>query len=268
MAKIGNVVDAETANKYASIVPKTRAVIWPKDHLFALSRAQIELKMPQRSLCHLLCLDENITGLFCLPTLTDWSVLCSGISVPLSYSYDFGFMESTTSYRVGLVQSVGDKKKALAEASKFYNEDNLFAIEELPAYYEATLAGRQPDDEHYWRDFYAQMALSLAMLEGFAFSPLTTTKLRPTHKHMGNPRKYPLQFQPIEIINLRLPEKIDHPESTGRSINLRFPVIEHLRRIKDKQTGREKLIKVREHWRGPEDAPIKPHTEKVYKVTR
>lgn len=268
MAKVGNVVDAETAKKYSSsVLPEIRPVIWPSQFLGGLSMPANEIRLPQRNLCHLLCLDGHLDAIYSIVTMHGGNYLCSAINIELPYDYNPTFTNTLPSYRMGIVISEQSKNKLLkTTANKFFDENNLFTVEELLELYESIKPNGGKVDS--WRGGFGRIGISLMMLEHFAFSPVATTKLRPTHRHMGNPRKYPLRFEPIEVINLRLPEKIDHPESTGRSINLRFPVIEHLRRIRDRQTGEEKLIKVREHWRGPEDAPVKPHTEKVYKVTR
>jgi len=260
MPKIGNVVDAETASKYASIFQGTRAIIWPKDKAASVKVDGGTYHLPQRYLCHLLCNEDSISAFYCLPMPTNEAMMwciCCGV-VP--YVYDRDFVEQQVGIRFGV--TVSEKGKKIYASFPQFRGDQVFTCDELLSIWKHEL---DVNDE---KRLFAQTWGNLIAMEHFAFSPLTTTRLRLTVRHKGNPRKYPLRFQPIEIVNLRLPEKVDHPESTGRSINLRFPVIEHLRRIKDKKTGEERLTKVRAHMRGPEDAPLKPETEKVYKVTR
>jgi len=258
MAKIGNVVDAETASKYANLLNNTRAVIWQESWFKALKvTGQEATFLPKRNLCHLICRENDVVAIYSSTFMIQEVQIWAAMHTTFDYTYSKECMETATAWKMVVVQDVEHKKLALN--IKGVTEDCVFTTAELLAVSqesEARLKG------------YGQLFADAVIMEHFAFSPYATTKLRPTHRHMGNPRKYPLQFQPIEIINLRLPEKIDHPESTGRSINLRFPVTGFIRRQWYPSLGIHKPIPIAPHWRGPEDAPIKPHTERVYKVTR
>lgn len=107
------------------------------------------------------------------------------------------------------------------------------------------------------------------VLEHYAFSPYTTLKERPTLKQaLQRKTQNPLtrEWPAIQIVNLRIAKRPERPEPTGRKIDIRYPVTEHMRRQPTK--AGIKLIKIREHWRGPEGGPVKPKTQKVYKVVK
>jgi len=112
----------------------------------------------------------------------------------------------------------------------------------------------------------AKGLLRASALEAFAFSPYAVTRPRPTTKQAINPNPKKKGWPAIEVVSLRLPEKRPPSAPTGRKIDLRFPVKEHLRRQPTKEGIR--LITIHQHWRGPENAPVKPKTQKVYKVVK
>lgn len=268
MPRIGNVVDAETAHRIVTALKRLpncdfrnqlRPVIWPEQKAAQANKTTIPIEeldvfTPiKRVLIHLVCEEDQILGIFVNPgSLYDfYCIEIAGFEFPyeipdkgqfpVNQLYHFLYVdchkhEWTKPEAVGM--SFGSVANVITGDDYDKDEDALGIF---------TGAGK---------------------LEHFAFSPLTTTKLKPTRRHLNNPIEHPRQFAPLEVVNLRLPEKIDHPESTGRTINLRYPVISHPRRIKDKGTGEVRIIQVSEHWRGPKDAPVKPIIPKVYKVTR
>ena len=269
MAKIGNVVDAETAMRIVrglrmspGLDPKNllRPVIWPEDKAKQANGTDIQKgsltnqSFPcTRSLVHLICEKDVILATFAKAGSVSrfYSIEVMQFDCPYDAGQNGPYKVSVWNHFLFVDCKPDEWARGRVVRMTHYDEAEVFTFD------------KAIEDED------ASYMLSLAIhLEHFAFSPLASTKLKPTRRSLNNPLDYPRQFEPLEIVNLRLPEKIDHPESTGRSINLRFPVIEHLRRIRDKKTGEEKLITVREHWRGPEGAPVKPKTEKVYKVTR
>lgn len=262
MAKIGNVVDAETAWKYAKhpIVKDAnlRAVIWPKDKIPMLNSVQ-SFPHPKRMLCHLLCLEDVILLQYSMPVVQGDCFLWFIIQAIGDYAYVPEFREGDKASYAVIAKDEASKRLLLErpEARRFYKE--AMTIDEV-------LQAKASADRKII-GIIASLATA-SVLEDFAFSPLATIKLRPTHRHHGNPRKYPLQQQPIEIINLRMPEKVDHPESTGKTINLRFPVQGFIRNQWYPSLGIHKPINIAPHWRGPENAPVKPETKRVYKVTR
>jgi hypothetical protein len=117
-------------------------------------------------------------------------------------------------------------------------------------------------------EFELLMLRSAIELEQFAFSPRTSFKRREPSKQTMNRVPSLKRWPPIEIVNLRLPEKREAPHSEGRKLMIQVYVKGHLRWQWYPSLQTHKLIEIKEHIRGPKDAPLKPKPTKVYKVTR
>jgi len=267
MAKIGNVVDVETAIKWTKALSlwrdESRAVIWPKEwsdpivtisHIPGRNEVSIDAPrvaksqlMPQRKLVHFICDQSAMIAISVRPTIKNGQyVLCFAIG---SVDYD----------------SNGENRPAMFAI--FSHDDNTLEQmkREVPVKMRGLFLVKNFEDIEIG-SIEQSLIHSISALEEFAFSTVATTKLRPSRKISSN--RLAMKTAAIEIVHLRLPEPNDDSQGSGHSINVRYWVKEHLRKQWYPSEGIHKLIVIKEHWRGPEDAPVKPKTEKVYKVTR
>jgi hypothetical protein len=256
--KRGEVVDAETAEKIAEEMRHMdnyiRPIIWPArkaDQAETDWDISLEGFPVRRPLAHLVCQDDDI---FCLASITiqnpydDYWVM----TTVRMYDYDGNFIVSELPILWTQTEQVARKMRKIDP-----HPENIFSIEQMIGICERDELAE--DISEKWE----RLGMAICY-ERFAFSPYTTIKQRPVRKMLASP--FPREWPVIEIVNLRLPEKKEPSETTGRSINLRFPVIEHKRRQPTKSGI--KLITIPAHWRGPKDAPVKPKIPKVYKVIK
>jgi len=259
--KRGQVVDAETAEKITSelqhLDENLRPVIWPAVEADKAEGESWEITLEgfpiHRPLLHLVCGEEDI---FCLSSIPVRSGNQYFVMTGVRHaSYD-GDIDDEVEMPMFWTQSkmLARQKRKLVEVA---HRKWIFSIEEIIDKCEngTITAGEQ--------NCISRIAMA-CRYEEHAFSPYATIRQRPMRKQLVSP--IPRQWPMIEIVNLRLPEKKENGQTTGRSINLRFPVIGHMRRQPTKEGI--KLIEIAPHWRGPEHAPVKPKIPKVYKVIK
>lgn len=270
--KRGEVVDAETAERitarYRQHREDMRAVIWPyKQVVVAMQQAGvIDLSQQpcQRALVHMMCDPDKI--------------ICLGVSPYLQYGeyglafdffkFDYDGVEIGSTPTVSILDSeesrIYNQKhwRKLYEADPTLSQENIDALLDL-VYSIETIC----KDPNKYGDTMNGLRMAI-QLERYAFSPCTAIKHRPTLRQAMNRNPIKREWPAIEIINLRLPEKKDNPDSEGRELTIRFYVKGHFRRQWRPSTKDHKLIWIEEHIRGPKDAPLKPKPTKIYKVTR
>lgn len=265
MPKRGNVIDPETAEliKNTLLPPQdwdTRPVLWPASKVddiletIKTDAAIIVEKECQRNLAHFVCLDEIVRLLIVRARM--YSDLIIMAVDDLFVPYDFskgGPIHVVTRFLMG-------NDKGLKSCLTI-SPDNRKVIDS------GGISMFQWNDLHT-RPHEDRQAVAMArVLEYYAFSPYTTYKQRPTIAQAiggGRARSSRDSWPAIEVVHLRIPKKPEHYEPTGRHVNIRYTVTEHLRRQPTK--GGIKLITIKEHKRGPIDAPEKPKRKKVYKV--
>lgn len=278
--KRGEVVDAETAVKIiqqwqsASSDWDGRAVIWPLSRAAQaiLNTHKVNLaEYPcRRSLLHLVCLPDRICMVMAKPFFEgdrmDYDredVFFSGYGIQAGWvdaSYDDGLNLSIKGHcNFGLFL---ENKIDWVKAEKQFHRKGLDSWQD-----KITILDEALDSSMLNKERLGLLHVAIA-LEQFAFSPRTSFKRREPSKQTMNRNPSLKQWPPIEIINLRLPEKKENPDSKGRELTIRFYVKGHLRRQWRPSTKDHKLIWIDEHIRGPKDAPLKPKPTKVYKVTR
>jgi hypothetical protein len=274
MAKRGKVVDPETAQKIVNHLQESRgprdpfrAIIWPITlaNIAITQNGSINLKEQPclRALVHLICFDSYIEAVITAPYVP-WGEY--GLAIELTqYDYNGNQIdgdlcvsivdtdESRNEYRRLAAEKLAKQRPDLTIHQRQSIANNIYSVESIAA---------NPDDHIA---ILNKLRASI-QLEQFAFSPHTTSRPRPTLKQQSAKRwkEYPA----IEIVNLRLPEKKEHPESEGRAISIQFYVKGHLRKQWYPSEKTHKLIWIDEHIRGPKDAPLKPKPTKIYKVTR
>jgi hypothetical protein len=266
MPKRGEVIDVETAERMTQdmrhIDDELRPVIWPFSEAKKIHMS-IDLSLEsfpiRRALFHLECFEDDIDCWACVPLNS-----ARGYAVMIA-SREADYDGNWTRYNMPVFWT---QHKAFAQElrkTKGADPELIFSFEEVTEKLESL---PMADDGAVMMDENLDMHLNIiaqaVAFEEYAFSPYATIKHRPTARQLRNP--FRRQYPAIEVVNLRLPEIKDDPETTGRSINLRFPVIPHWRRQPTKEGI--KLIRIEGHWRGPKDAPVKLKTEKVYKVIR
>ena len=266
MPKRGNVIDPTTAEliKNTLLPPQdwdTRPVLWPASKVddivesIKADATEIIDKECQRNLAHFVCLDEIVRLLIVRARSHSDGLHILAVD-DLFVPYDFskgGPIHVVTRFLMGNERglksclTVSPENKKIIEAGRI----EMFKSKDLDK--------RRRED---------RQAVAMArVLEYYAFSPCTTYKQRPTVNQGMNAsrgRSSRDSWPAIEVVHLRLPKKPEHYEPTGRHINIRYTVTEHLRRQPTK--GGIKLITIKEHKRGPKDAPEKPKRTKVYKV--
>lgn len=268
MPKRRNVIDPETAEAIKNaVLPQfdwdTRPVLWPidkVDDIIASIKDDVDLIVEtecQRNLAHFVCLEE-IVRLLIVRARTDRHGLYILAVDDLFVPYDFS-MGGPVQVVTRLLMGGQDVLNDCLTISK----ENRSVIEKggIKMFTPDQFAEMPQED---------QQAVSMArVLEHYAFSPYTTYKQRPTLKQaMGQDRKTSKKetWPAIEVVHLRIPKRPERSEPTGRKINIRYTVTEHQRRQPTK--AGYKLITIAEHERGPEGAPVKPKTKKVYKVVK
>jgi hypothetical protein len=272
MAKHGQVVDAETAEKIVAQYRKhredMRAVIWPyKQFVVAMQQpGTIDLSQQpcQRPLAHLICAPDMIISLGVSPYLQYGQY---GLAFDF-VQYDYDGAEINTSPTVSIVDTEDSRIYYQKHWRKLYEMDSTLSQESIKTLLDLVYSVEticEDPDKHAETINGLRMAIQL---ERYGFSPCATIKQRPTFKQVMNRNQTLRQWPAIEIVNLRLPKKKDNPDSEGRELSIRFYVKGHLRRQWRPSTKDHKLIWIEEHIRGPEDAPLKPKPTKVYKVTR
>ena len=260
-------IDPETAEKFKDLfLPRsdtlTRVVLWPwrkvEDLIQALQswtdEALTAIEYCHRSLAHFVCCKEYIRLLMVRPRKLrqGYIVAIDDLTLPYDLSPDA---------EVGIVCRflMGDFE-AIKYCNEFSAKNQSMARAGKVRIFDLEGHDMTKDDK---------AAFSMArVFEHYAFSPYTTFRERPTIKQALD-RKHVNPFSrgewpAIQIVNLRIAKREERPEPTGRKIAIRYSVIEHMRRQPTKEGI--KLIKIREHWRGPENAPIKPKMQKVYRV--
>lgn len=262
-------IDPETAERMKDLLlPQsdrtTRVVLWAysKVHeIIETLKAQDEeclkvIKYCQRSLAHFVCCQDYIRLLMVRPRRlkTGYIVAVDDLIMP----YDLK-PESEISIICRFIMG-DDRSIKYCDEFSAQNRKNI-AVGKIGVF-------RLEEYDFMSNDDKAAFSMG-RVLEHYAFSPYTTIKERPTIKQALNGKsRDPLnrKWPAIQIVNLRIAKRPERSEPTGRKIDVRYPVIEHMRRQPTK--AGIKLIKIREHWRGPESGPVKPSTKKVYKVVK
>lgn len=263
--KIGNVITAQSTLEGCHRISQmsdspVRPVIWPSniDPVSVGVRELINFPLPKRPLVHFQCNDKpNFSIVAAIPSIEN------------------------DEYQVRIIVGFVDWDGKLIEQI-FPHLDNSFSFSKIELERKKAIEALSHTDyiESQDRSETAQSILRNAhkiglvdlafagFYEDFAFSPYASIKLKPVLKSGFNHKPLPKEWPPIEVVNLRMPEMTDSPQSEGcRKFRIQFSVMEHLRRIIDKE-GKERLVKVREHIKGPKDAPLKPKTDRIYKVTK
>lgn len=270
MAKRGEVVDAETAEAIVywcksrafdshGYLENIRPVIWPKklaEQALSWRNEPHGWPLPQRYLVHLICLEDYILVVMVTPELIHdkfAGVMCA--------QYQASYDGTVTHDRPGII-FVSDKSDQdhLQLMMDTFNKDFPQNEARTEVYTINKLLATQDERLH--------VLAQASAYESFAFSPYTTFKQRPTFRQALSRTPTKREWPAIEIINLRLPEKKEDSDSEGRKLTICFYVKGHLRRQWRPSTKDHKLIWIKEHIRGPKDAPLKPKPTKVYKVTR
>lgn len=260
-------INAETAEEIKNLLvhsrdrESVRPVIWPESKLQdlfdSLDKGELRYaEICQRELAHFVCCKDIIRLLIVRPRIEKNMNLLSVDDLIIPY-------DLLPDSPVHMITRVLIADEASAKACKeIARKDNQTVVDSMVKIYT-------------WKEFKAapQMtndAAAVAMarvLEHYAFSPYTTFKHRPTLKQAMSRNPQARKFSAIEIVNLRIPKRRQDAEpGSGKKLDMRIQVTEHLRRQPTKQGI--KLITIAEHWRGPDDAPVKPKTKKVYKVNR
>jgi len=271
MPKRGNVIDPETAELIKNtLLPiydwDTRPVLWPDskvDDIVASLRSDAALiveKECQRNLAHFVCLDEVVRLLIVRARSGRYGKIYVMAIDDLFVPYDFskgGPIHVVTRFLMGSQLGL--------ESCLTISKENRKVIEAggIAMFRTEDLESRPVED---------RQAVAMArVLEHYAFSPYTTYKQRPTlqqafeRSNSARPMRTSPKAEPaIEVVHLRIPKRPEHYEPSGKHINIRYTVTEHLRRQPTK--AGIKLITIKEHKRGPIDAPEKPKRTKVYKV--
>src|SRR5262245_2940319 len=270
--KRGEVVDAETAsrivekfrwiaggNRKREIVESIRPVIWPEkkapkinemielvDHVNLLERPCA------KPLLHLICFPEQILMIGSIPNILpgDSYALFTHIGV-CSYLGDlktgFGwdlFFDSEEAKNKAMSNSQSANSWMAKEANIKFKWLRIHSLE--------TIDFDGPGNNALTALLY------VIALERFAFDYHSVSKLRPAFSKRSSPNTKMKEWPPIEIINLRLPEKKENPDAEGRELTIRFYVKGHFRRQWRPSTKDHKLIWIEEHIRGPKDAQLKP----------
>ena len=266
MSKRGNVIDPEMAEAIKNLLLPpidwdVRPVLWPNSKVDEIvesireDAAMIIEKECQRNLAHFICL-EDIVRLLIVRSRHHSDGLQVLAVDDLFVPYDFadgGPIHVVTRFLMGNDQGLKSCLMVTRDNAQIIKTGKIamFKTEELQT--------RSQED---------QSAVAMArVLEYYAFSPYTTYKQRPTVNQAMNAsrgRSSRDSWPAIEVVHLRIPKRPEHYEPTGRHINIRYTVTEHLRRQPTKKGI--KLITIKEHKRGPVDAPEKPKRTKVYKV--
>lgn len=277
--KHGNIVDPETAKRIvdeirANVFANGRAndflfqlrpVIWPE--ALAQEALQEGIKgnafiSPQRQLAHLVCQPE---GMHVYVHMPQYVFKTGEFGSMMTMEYFADYYGNVTHEKLPVIFTYGDEITERLEhlyklaATSLKRKVREHRIINLKTALREAVATNKPDDRLI--PFF-----QCAALEAFAFSSYAVTRPRPTNKQAINPNPKKKGWPAIEVVSLRLPEKRPPSAPTGRKIDLRFPVKEHMRRQPTKEGI--KLITIAEHWRGPKNAPIKPKTQKVYKVVK
>jgi hypothetical protein len=262
-------IDPETAERIKDLfLPKsdtlTRVVLWPWRKVYEIIETLKEeedahlkvIQYCQRSLAHFVCCDDYVRILMIRPRnlKTGYLVAVDDFLTP----YDL-----TPESEISIVCRflLGDDRSI-----KYCNEWSVQNQKNIAA--GKVDVFRLGDYDLLSNDDKAAFSMG-RVLEHYAFSPYTTIRERPTIKQaLRSPSRNPLdrEWPAIQVVNLRIAKRPERSEPTGRKIEIRYPVAEHMRRQPTK--AGIKLIKIREHWRGPEAGPVKPKTKKVYKVVK
>jgi len=237
----------------------TRPVIWPLtkiDELFdLLDSGRLEwIEKPQRNLAHIVCGANHIRLLIVRARVNpkeNWYLL--------SIDDMMATHEFLPSDPINLICRILIGSERTLKACMDVSENRSLLTSGNVKLYTPSQYDEMSADE--------KAALAMAqVLEHYAFSPYTSYRERPTFQQALNPNPSKKKFSAIEIVNLRIPKRRDDAQATGRKINIRYEVSSHLRRQPTKQGI--KLITIPGHVRGPESAPLKPKTKKVYKVVK
>lgn len=246
-------------------VLQMRPVIWlyeMAEEALTIAVEREALPLLQRDLCHLMCLDDEIRIIAHMPQYhSKTGEFLSALIMEYRATY-----EGRLAYEKPALVFAGSKKTAqrledmyklaAKEFGAKISDHRILCLDEILNNWHKS---GSPDDRLI--PFFQACAL-----EAFAFSPYTTIKHRLTLKQAINPNPGRKEWPAIEVVSLRLPAKREHSDPTGRKINVRYSVTEHMRR----QPTRDgiKIITIEEHFRGPKDAPLKPKRPKVYKVVK
>lgn len=271
--KHGETIDIETAHtlfKYVcqQFLPDARMVIWPESKMNDALQAWKDngpphLPLCRRKLLNFVCLQDEVALLLSAPrpdyrNAEEYGTHIFCCFVPYDFKLGVNKFQITAHF---VILGKGEGRTAEIPHNK-----QLIEAGEIDLY--KSMRDFQKADEYDLRMF--QLA---HVCEHYAFSPCATIKQRPRliKAMIRTKSEDPLtqrEWPAIEIVSLRrlLIEKRGDHSHTGRKLNMRVSVIEHLRRQPTK--AGVKLITIAEHLRGPKDAPLKPKTEKVYKVTR
>lgn len=280
----GTVIDPETAKRITDSVMESvlaggqfrqhmvnvRPVIWPH----ALAKAAMEIEdvpagqtdifpIPQRQLCHLICTPEMILVMAHMPQFYVESGR-TGSMLILRYAANYSghIIKEDFPLIFAFSSEVEQRLKALyhAIARQVGAKIKDHVILNLPNMLDDCLTTGMLTDE-------LAPFIHASRLEHYAFGTYAVTRPRPTSKQATNPNPKKKGYAALEVVSLRLPEKRKDAEpGTGKKLDMRIQVSEHLRRQPTK-TG-IKLITIASHERGPKDAPLKPRANKVYKVIK
>jgi len=266
---LDKMIDPEIAERMKDLfLPKsdrlTRVVLWPwrkVDQIIQTLTVDDEecsrlSGESQRSLAHFVCCDDYVRILIVRPRMLNMGHLVAVDDLIAPY-------ELTPLTEIGIVCRflIGD-----GPAVEFCNKFSARNQKNIAAGHVKVFRF----DEWRSLDHDTKAAFSMArILEHYAFSPYTSIRERPTMKQaLSGKSRDPLnrKWPAIQIVNLRIAKRPEPAEPTGRKIEVRYSVTEHMRRQPTKEGIR--LIKIREHWRGPESGPVRPKTKKVYKVVK
>ena len=275
--KRGEVVDAETAAKIAGANTGFRAVIWP-DRLFqqalkACTKIDLSARPCVRHLTHLWCRPDFVVIYNVNPLYVPMPSIAADMYGLVVQTNKCDYMyESLGSVSANVYVETEEEKQNLETLVKWkYKSTNPKGHVSTIAVETALDLVNDPlalDPLRISSGMSLTPLLIAIALEQFGFSSRTVFKQRLPTKQTTNRNPSLKRYPPIEIINLRLPEKKESPESKGQKLMVQIYVSGHPRWQWYPSLQEHKLIWIPEHTRGPKDAPLKPKPTKVYKVTR
>jgi len=252
-----------------------RPVIWPISKAIEACEVGGHVNLNEqpcaRPLSHLICYEDDIIA-FCVAPYIQQGSYGMGVSYD-RWNYQGEIIEQGATYAFvkneqALTQFKANWRKKLEKLS----EHNLGVVEATLATMHAVDAVTREPEQHQAEVDAIRMAVQM---ERYAFSPYTVYRERKTIKEvMNNARpvaptdRAPGRLPAIEIVCLRIAKPAEKSEPTGRHISCRYELDPFERRQWYPSEKTHKLITVRGHVRGPENAPLRPKRERIYKVTR
>lgn len=226
--KRGEVIDPNSAMKIAGQFSSTedgyqvRPVIWPKRLIETVMQNppdRFTNSKPKRPLVHLLCLENEIRWISATTTIDPYTV-----EIGLGDADYDGNLKDKGGFCLYYEDRNFFKRIRAANPHAAQNAVNLKAMFDA-------VQKAQDVSQRYEQDGF-QLYLMAYLLEFYAFSPFTSSKLKPVFRGGFSNKPIPKEWPVVEIVNLRMPEKTDSPESTGhRKFKIQFPVSSHFRRL-------------------------------------